>query len=165
MVAAVVDMCQATAALGHRVVLATCDAKDAPGAWKEQSCGPSPAVVELPSPGRPRFSVWQKRQLDQIRSVLANVKPDVAHLHTPWDVRNCNVRQCCQMGVPYVATVHGMLDHWCMGQKSLKKQAFLKLGGRRLFEHAAAVHFTAEGRRRGAGVHPQGGESEQSCRS
>ena len=66
------------------------------------------------------------------------------HLHTPWELSNLQLakvaRQSC---LPYVVTVHGMLDDYCMRQKGLKKRTFLALGGQRLFAEATAVHFTA----------------------
>jgi glycosyltransferase involved in cell wall biosynthesis len=49
------------------------------------------------------------------------------------------------MGLPYVLTVHGMLDDWSMAQKPLKKRLYLALAGRRLLEKAAVVHCTARG--------------------
>jgi glycosyltransferase involved in cell wall biosynthesis len=49
--------------------------------------------------------------------------------------------------IPYIVTVHGMLDEYSMRQKAFKKRAFLALGGRKLFTRATTVHFTAEAER------------------
>ncbi len=48
------------------------------------------------------------------------------------------------MGVPYVVSLHGMLDDWSMAQGGNKKRAFLSLGGRYMLEHASRVHCTAQ---------------------
>jgi len=48
------------------------------------------------------------------------------------------------MGVPYLLSVHGMLDDWSMSQRSVKKRIYLALAGRRLLNQSAAVHCTAD---------------------
>ncbi len=48
------------------------------------------------------------------------------------------------MKIPYVLSVHGMLDDWSMSQKWLKKQIYLALVGNRLLRGAARIHCTAD---------------------
>jgi glycosyltransferase involved in cell wall biosynthesis len=48
------------------------------------------------------------------------------------------------MGVPYVVSMHGMLDDWSMEQRAFKKKAFMNLGARKMLERAAFVHSTAQ---------------------
>jgi glycosyltransferase involved in cell wall biosynthesis len=48
-------------------------------------------------------------------------------------------------GIPYLVTIHGMLDTWCMTKSTLRKRAFLALGGRRWLREAACIISTAEG--------------------
>lgn len=133
-VRAVLDLCGATAARGHRVTLLTADAADAPGGL---------AVRLLP--GKPR-----------VGGLLASTSMTVAaqalreatflHLHGPWDMAHVQLARVARaLGVSYGVTAHGMLDDWSMAQKGLKKRIHLGLFGRRLLRGAAWLHCTAEG--------------------
>lgn len=65
---------------------------------------------------------------------------DVLHLHGLWDpvmVQLAGAARRC--GVPYVVTVHGMLNDWCMAQRGVKKRAYLSLCGRQVLDRAHAV--------------------------
>jgi glycosyltransferase involved in cell wall biosynthesis len=140
-VTAGIDLCQSVAARGHRIVLVTCDAKDAPEHW--QGPGSWPEVVEVPASS---FSslLLSREGLDRFSEIMSTV--DVAHLHTPWDLCNFQLmRRLRAARVPYIVTVHGMLDSYSMAHKTLKKRTFLALGGRRLFRNATTIHFTAQG--------------------
>ena len=143
-VQAVVDLCQAIAARGHQVTLATCDATDAHPQWLEGS-GNYPRVVELPS-SRLTKRLISRQGLQQYREIAQQV--DLAHLHIPWRQTNLQLSRILrQESLPYIVTIHGMLDDWSMQQGALKKRAYLKLAGRSLFQHATAVHFTAKAER------------------
>ncbi len=138
----IIDLCELLAQAGHRVQLATCDATDVPSRWRD-SPGNSPQVVELPKSRRlPGF--LSHEGLARFREVAREV--DAVHLHTPWEIANVQLASVLKKThTPYVVSVHGMLDDYCMEQKRLKKRLFLALGGRRLFRDAALVHYTAEG--------------------
>ena len=135
----VIDLCLSLAQLGHKVQLATCDGPDVPVAWKSQGHNPTAHFLEK-SPSIPgRLSAKGVEQFKQLAA-----KADVVHLHTPWELGNLQLAKVARKScLPYVVTVHGMLDDYCMRQKGLKKRTFLALGGRRLFAEATAVHFTA----------------------
>jgi glycosyltransferase involved in cell wall biosynthesis len=45
--------------------------------------------------------------------------------------------------VPYIVSIHGMLDDWSMSQRTLKKQLFLAAFGRRYLSSAARIHLSA----------------------
>ena len=136
-VRAVLDMCGALAARGHRVTLLTFDGTAVPREWSDGN----PSVIELhrATGVLPRLGSASRRQ---VRAVFADA--DAVHLHVPWDL---TCRQLAGIALaarlPYVVSVHGMLDDWCMAQKSLKKRLYLAMGGRGLLERAAAVHGTA----------------------
>ena len=136
-VRAVLDMCGALAARGHRVTLLTLDGTDVPREWS----GGNPSVIELhrATGVLPRLGGASRQR---IRDIFAEA--DAVHLHVPWDL---TCRQLAGIAlaakVPYVLSIHGMLDDWCMAQKSLKKRLYLAMGGRGLLERAAAVHCTA----------------------
>ncbi|MGP1273225.1 MAG: glycosyltransferase [Phycisphaerales bacterium] len=138
-VRAVIDLAEQSARAGHSVAVASWNAPDVPEPWR--SASGSPRLVPITAPGRlGRFAPDAAAALrDEIR------RADVVHLHTPWEPANRAIAAMCrQLGTPYVLTIHGMLDDWCMTQKSAKKRLYLALGGRALLERAAAVHCTAQ---------------------
>jgi glycosyltransferase involved in cell wall biosynthesis len=70
---------------------------------------------------------------------------DILHLHGPWTGSNPQWAAAARAsGVPYVVSVHGMLDDWSMAQKRLKKRLYLALAGNRLLAGADRVHCTAK---------------------
>lgn len=132
----VIDLCQVLATHGAQVTLATYDTKDVPAEWSNRP--DSPQVVDIHS--------------DRVGFENALYGADVVHLHTPWDRKNASIAGLLRSPrVPYIVSVHGMLDDWCMDQKGLKKRAYLWLAGRRLLEGAYRVHCTAEGEAQQAG--------------
>ena len=139
-----VDLCEGLAQEGHDVTILTFDDADVPEAWRNRE-STTPRVMRLKRSALPRSFV-SRDGMRQVRHVTSRAQ--VVHLHTPWALGNlqlaCLLRAAC---IPYVVTVHGMLDNWSMGQKPLKKRAFLTVAGRRLLGHAAAVHFTARDER------------------
>ncbi len=141
-VKAVLDLTLALSENGHRVVLATCDATDVPNEWR-MTHKQWPELVELNS------AHWFNALLSRDSlSILEKLLPgiDVAHLHTPWEIANLQLGSLLlKNNIPYIVSIHGMLDDYCMKQKNLKKQLFLSLAGRRFFQNASTVHFTAEG--------------------
>jgi len=77
------------------------------------------------------------------------VRYDVAHLHAVFSHAPLAAASACRRaGVPYVVRPLGTLDPWSLGQKRFRKQAFWHLGGRRMLEGAAAVHYTTDEERR-----------------
>lgn len=138
-VRAVLDMCGALAARGHRVTLLTFDSTDVPRDWADADGNPTVITLQRPRGVLPRLG-GAARKL--VREVF--VRADVVHLHVPWDlVCRPLARLAREARVPYFISIHGMLDDWCMRQKSLKKRVYLAMGGRGLLERAEAVHCTA----------------------
>ena len=141
-VQAVVDLCQAISVRGHRVTLVTCDATDVPRAWKDNA-DESPRIVEI------QRSSLSKRLISRHGlKIFGDLLPEaeIVHLHTPWELGNLQLMPLLNSRkIPYIVTVHGMLDDWSMQQKTLKKSVFLNLFGRKLFKNATTVHLTAEG--------------------
>ncbi|CAG1010778.1 GDP-mannose-dependent alpha-(1-6)-phosphatidylinositol dimannoside mannosyltransferase [Phycisphaerales bacterium] len=139
-VRAVLDLAAVLAADGNGVSLLTSDDSDAPPAWREAGAS-RPRLVRLPPPVLPGglFSPAQQRTVAQ-----ALAGHDILHLHAMWTPSNLQLaRLARRAGVPYVVSVHGMLDDWSMAQRSLKKRCYLLLAGRRWLRNAAAVHCTA----------------------
>ncbi len=139
----VVDLCGVLAARGNAITLATFDTTDVPKEWPKDS---------------PRIENLRGISRDGINALVA--EHEVVHLHTPWDRFNLRfARACQQSGTPYIVSIHGMLDDWCMKQKGLKKRIYLRLFGKSMLRRAAFVHATAEGERRQAERWYPGGES------
>jgi glycosyltransferase involved in cell wall biosynthesis len=139
------DACRVMAAEGHDSTILTADTTDSPAAWLEEAGSRSegtPTVAQLGALARPGGFIG----LSGMRRVRASLrKADVVHLHGVWAPSNLQVAAAARaMGVPYVISVHGMLDDWSMAQRGAKKKAFLTLGGRYMLEHAARVHCTAQ---------------------
>ncbi|GAB5497572.1 MAG: glycosyltransferase [Phycisphaerales bacterium] len=139
-VRAVLDMALALAQAGHDVVIITWDKTDVPDDWRNGNPG-VPRVVEIERPGR--LGKLSKRSEDLVKRVVG--ASDMVHMHTPWETANAAVAKLCNtLGVPYVVSIHGMLDDWSMAQRTLKKRVYLALSARKLLEGAYAVHCTAQ---------------------
>jgi glycosyltransferase involved in cell wall biosynthesis len=146
-VRAVLDLSAGLAARGHEVTLLTPDDTDAPADWRAGGPG-LPRVVRTPPPGR-----LPGRLSSGLRAVAGPVieAADVLHLHGMWIPANIGLaRLAVRGGVPYVHSLHGMLDDWSMSIRPTKKAVFMAMHGRRLLREAAAVHCCAEGELRQA---------------
>ena len=140
-VRAVLDLCAALAATGggHEITLLTLDGKDVPQEWGREPNTPRVQTLARSAFPLPRLN---RRSIDQARAAIQSA--EVLHLHVPWDpICSQLARLARRIGRPYVMSIHGMLDDWCLDQKAAKKKLFLKLGGTRMLERAAAVHCTA----------------------
>jgi glycosyltransferase involved in cell wall biosynthesis len=140
-VRALLDLCPVLAAAGHEVTLLTGDDADAPEPWRrgEADC---PRVVRIPRPSLGGLFLGSAA-MRVVRSHLQDA--DILHLHGMWDPCHVQIAAAARAaGLPYVYTIHGMLDDWCMAQRGLKKRLYLALFGRRMLHGAAAVHCTAQ---------------------
>jgi glycosyltransferase involved in cell wall biosynthesis len=141
----VLDACRVVAAEGHEATILTTDATDSPAKWlAEAGCRDAglPVIARLD----PLHSPGGFLGLSAMRNVKRVLRrADVVHLHGVWSFANLQVGAAARaMGVPYVVSLHGMLDDWCVSQRGAKKKAFLTLGGRYFLEKAARVHCTAQ---------------------
>jgi len=70
---------------------------------------------------------------------------DVVHLHGAWVPVATQVAALARRNsVPYVISLRGMLDEWCMRQRALKKRFYLAVRGNTYLRGAAAIHTTAQ---------------------
>ncbi len=137
---AVVDLSRVLHARGHEVTLVTTMSRDVPREWLEGGDGPD--VLELPTPAYPG-GFFRRAQLEPMAELMSRL--DVLQLHGPWEPANSQLGALARSAsLPYVISLRGMLDDWCMTQGGLKKRVYLKLRGRRLLEGAAFVHCTAD---------------------
>lgn len=139
-VRAVLDMASQLADQGHDVTLATWDTTDAPKDWTKGRTD-VPRLLRIDPPG------FLGRPTPAATKLLTRLFKacHAVHLHTPWEPVNIHAAKLCRsLGVPYIVSVHGMLDDWSMAQRSLKKRIYLALAARRLLERATLIHCTAE---------------------
>ncbi|MGD0388797.1 MAG: glycosyltransferase [Tepidisphaeraceae bacterium] len=146
-VRSILDWCAVLARRGNDVTLVTCESRhDIPSDWNGQ-CG-KPKVVWIPVPYRPN-GLAPPQAVRLWRDLLAG--GGVAHLHCPWTASNIQMsRVARRLGMPYVVSIHGMLDDWAMSQRGWKKRLFLALGGRRYLRAADRLHYSAAAERRQA---------------
>lgn len=138
----VLDASRVMAAEGHASTILTHDSTETPAAWLTGHDGTSlPTVRRLARPA----ILGKLFGLSEMREIRKHLKKaDVLHTHCVWNPTTLQIAAAArQMGVPYVVSLHGMLDDWSMAQRSIKKQAYMSLGGRHFLEKAARVHCTA----------------------
>ncbi len=140
-VRATIDWCSVFAERGHRMTLITYERNDVPRDWFGGESG-KPCTYVVPAPSLPGEQLGRRaiRVADEALS-----EADVLHLHAPWSNGNRQLAKLARRhNVPYLVTLHGMLDDWAMKQRGLKKKIYLALFGRRFLDGAACVHCTAE---------------------
>lgn len=139
-VRAVLDLAGEMSRHGHDITLATWDTTDAPADWNNGNPD-TPRILPIDPPSR--LGKLSPRSIQLLTRLFKSC--DAVHFHTPWEPSNIPAAKLCrQLNIPYVVSIHGMLDDWSMSQRTLKKRIFLALGARKMLENAAAVHCTAE---------------------
>lgn len=144
---AAIDFCTVLARRGNNITWLTCDDADVPESWKSNEPN-TPKVVLLgelkKSGGR-----LTKQQVAKASEVVQQA--DVVHIHAMWMPSNPQIAKACKKaGTPWVLSIHGMLDDWCMNQRGLKKRLYLSTMGRIMPRGAAIFHATAEEEKRQA---------------
>lgn len=72
-------------------------------------------------------------------------KYDIIHIHEIWHYPHFTAyRAARKIGKPFVVTVHGELDPWCLDYKSFKKRIYAALIQKRILNEAAAIHAITE---------------------
>lgn len=138
-VRAVSDLCTSLATRGHQVTLWAGELPDgvSPPA---KSGSPTVQKIRIRMDRLPRLARGERQRL---RGMISGY--DVVHLHGMWTLANVQIaNDARKAGVPYLITVRGMLDDWCMEQGALRKRAFMAMCGRSHLENAAVVHLTAK---------------------
>lgn len=137
-VKAVLDLVRMSAS-SDTVGLASVDASGLPEDW---ASGLPITIHELPGDVA-RAGLLTRSQLNELEEIIDGY--DVVHLHSMWPTSNPQIAKLCRgMGKPYILSVHGMLDDWCMSQRRLKKIAYMKTWGRNLLRDASYIHCTAQ---------------------
>jgi glycosyltransferase involved in cell wall biosynthesis len=74
---------------------------------------------------------------------------DVVHIHAVFNHASiAAANECRSANVPYVVRPLGTLDPWSMKQKPVRKRLFWLMSGKKMLEHSAAVHYTAQGEKK-----------------
>ncbi len=133
----VLDLAALTAGVGHRVSLVTFDPTGCPPEWLDpQPGGATPKVHRLGHLARGQAH-------RSLRRILRDA--DVVHIHSLWGVDDAYVALAAQhLGLPYVVSLHGVLDSWSLAQRRCKKRAHLLTIGKPVLQRAAFVHCTAD---------------------
>jgi len=135
----VIDLSAALAERGHKISICAQNIKDVPTAWREYQDDKQPFCKIIRGS---IIGIWGSKFK---RSVEQEIKDcDVVHIHGLWEPYSARIAAIARnLDIPYVITLHGMLDDWCMKQKRIKKLIFLFLFGKKMLKYAAAVHCTA----------------------
>jgi glycosyltransferase involved in cell wall biosynthesis len=122
------------------MMLVTYDGKDIPSDWLAHAPGkPRAYVVPLPFPPAKQLGRRAMKLIDELMA-----QTDVVHLHGPWLDGNRQIaRLASRRGVPYILSLHGMLDDWSMSKSAWKKRLYMQLTGRQMLNRAACLHCTA----------------------
>jgi glycosyltransferase involved in cell wall biosynthesis len=138
-VQSVLTICDALAASGNTVCLCSQNPRDYPSVWDETA--DSPKVEPIAKAGM--FGQFDRATTGKLHDLIAQA--DVVHLHTPWDLANMAIARIAkQQQKPILLSLHGMLDHWSLQQKALKKKIFLQLTGKRFLRSIDRLHCTAQ---------------------
>lgn len=139
---AIIDLSTKLVEAGHEVKIITCDDPDAPDSWKSNpSHNPSTITLGPPRMLGMRLSAEQERKAAQ-----AIEWADVVHAHGIWvPMTKAVCALARKMNKPYVISLRGMLDDWCMDQRRAKKMVYLRMGGSKMLNSASLIHSTAEG--------------------
>jgi len=86
--------------------------------------------------------LWTSYSWDFARAIKQNVhKFDIIHIHEIWHYPNYVASWAAKRaGKPYVITIHGALDPWCLGYKSFKKKIYASLIQKRILKEASIIH-------------------------
>lgn len=134
------DLAEACAAHSIPTTLLTRDARDVPDSWTDN---PLLRVEELPKGPGPFLGKAERTAAAQLIRTA-----DVVHLHCVWRPMSATLASIArQTGRQYVISTHGMLDDWCMDQKSLKKRLYLLMRGTRMYRNSGAMIVSSEGER------------------
>ena len=135
-VRAVLDLTEGLSKAGKDVTLLATEGDD----WPHHHSG----VQALRTGSFDRAPIrFSQERLNFLREHIEQA--DVLHLHTLWDPANMQLAKIARAcDIPYIVSIHGMLDDWSMKQRNLKKRLYLLCGGKSFLQKSAAIHCTAE---------------------
>jgi len=145
---AVITMCKALLAHGVEVQIVSTDAEPRGRMPLELETltmyqGVPATFFAVQGKGSFTFSAQLARWLNENVSEF-----DVVHIHGVFSQACLAAAKACRRrGIPYLVRPLGHIEPWGLAQKPLRKKLFLKLGGARMLNHAAAVHYVSASER------------------
>lgn len=119
----VIELARHQALAGNRVAVACRVAPKEPAAraaLERSWAGTGVDLIEVPGD-----AAGQRRAL---AAALDKLRPRVVHLHCVWErILRMASSEAARRGIPRVTSTHGMLHPYALGQKRLKKEAYLAL--------------------------------------
>ena len=139
-VRAALDICSVIARRGHKVTWITADSTDAPEEWKKKDSN-CPEIVNID----PLLTGSRLNSQSKLVCERCIKDADVVHIHALWSPCNAQIAEIAKRNnVPWVVSVHGVLDDWSMAQKGLKKRIYLATIIRSMLRGASTILTTAE---------------------
>ena len=140
---AIVPMCRALMQQGVEVLLISTDAGLAEKGEVSEYKGVPAKIFPAQLGGSFKYSrplaLWMSSHIREF---------DVTHIHAVFNHSSIAAAHVSRQAlVPYVIRPLGTLEPWSLTQKSMRKHVFWQVTGRRMLEHAAAVHYTTEAER------------------
>lgn len=87
-----------------------------------------------------RFGIGQTRWANNLAKQF-----DVIHIHGVFEeIQFCFAKAALALGIPYILRPFGVLSHYSLAQKKLKKRVYLYLRGNRLIEKSAIIHLVSK---------------------
>ena len=85
---------------------------------------------------------WTSYSPDLARNIQWGAyKFDLIHIHEIWHYANfASYHAAKKAGKPYIITIHGLLDPWCLNYKAFKKKIYSLFIQRRILREASAIH-------------------------
>ena len=87
------------------------------------------------------WNAYSKGLAKALWNRLGNGAFDLVHVHEPWHYPGfIAFRAARNHNVPYVLTLHGMLEGWCLRYKALKKWVYMRMIQDHILKAADALH-------------------------
>jgi len=70
---------------------------------------------------------------------------DIVHIHEIWHYPHFAAYKAAVLNhIPFVVTIHGSLDSWCLNHKALRKKIYSALFQKNILKRAAGIHAMTE---------------------
>lgn len=106
-----------------------------------------PKGVELQLFPQSSFARWWTGYSPSLKRAIRKqvTKFDILHIHEIWHHPHFAARQAAKFaGKPFIITVHGALEQWCLDYKAFKKKIYSTLIQRKILKEASALHAITE---------------------
>ena len=72
-------------------------------------------------------------------NAILKINPTIVHIHGLWRVQTRITNDLLKAGIPYVITLHGMLDKWALNQSQLKKNISWYLWEKKALDNSSFI--------------------------